>query len=71
MVISCNSFVKFNGKNIWDPQPDCVIPSTCYNQVCYIGTVLIFTLYIFKTGFNKPELNNETIICAMRSHIKT
>ena len=37
---SYNSFVKFNGKNIWEPQHDCVITSSYYNQVCYVGAVL-------------------------------
>ena len=35
---SCNSFVKFHGKKIWEPQCDCVYPIyLCFNEVCYKG----------------------------------
>ena len=38
---SYNSFVKFHGKEIWEPQPDRgIYPNPCYNEVCYKGTAL-------------------------------
>ena len=41
MVIFYNSFVKFHGKPIWEPQHDCVIyPNPYYIVVYYKGIAL-------------------------------
>ena len=48
---SYNSFVKFHGKKILEPQHDCVISKSiqCYNEVCYKGT----ELYHYDMGWSE------------------
>ena len=43
---SYNSFVKFHGTKIWEPQHDQVLSNMCYKEACYKGTVL----YMLTTG---------------------
>ena len=42
-----NSFVKFHGKNNWEPQMTILYPNPCYNEVCYKGTALYYDLGLF------------------------
>ena len=40
---SYNSFVKFHGQKIWEPQHDRVISKSVYNEACYKGNALYYT----------------------------
>ena len=35
--MTINTFIKLQGKKIWEPQLNCVIPDLSYNEVCYKG----------------------------------
>ena len=51
---SCNSFVKFCGKNIWEPQYEHVISKS---EMCYKGIALYFYLCFSRPifSFSSPQ----------------